>query len=144
MKYRFPRFPGGKAKAVTLSYDDGSNDDAKLLDIIDKYGIKCTFNLVGSSVGEGRRLSREYVYIYRAHTCGGKREVAPEIHAHQTHKARRFGNVDIIDEFINGIHIFGEKVVFIIYLQAFHLLFPPRALLPRYLWARRHRGLCLP
>ena len=62
MKYRFPRFPGGKAKAVTLSYDDGSNDDVKLLDIIDKYGIKCTFNLMGNSVGEGRRLSREYVY----------------------------------------------------------------------------------
>lgn len=34
-----------KFKAVTLSYDDGVKQDKKLVDILNKYNIKCTFNL---------------------------------------------------------------------------------------------------
>lgn len=45
MRYKFVRFPGGKAKAITLSYDDGVKNDLKLLEIINRYGIKATFNL---------------------------------------------------------------------------------------------------
>ena len=45
MRYRFLRFPGGRDKAVTLSYDDGNRNDIKFSDIITKYGLKCTFNL---------------------------------------------------------------------------------------------------
>lgn len=45
MNYRLLRFPGGKSKAVTLSYDDGSIHDRKLLEILNQYGLKCTFNL---------------------------------------------------------------------------------------------------
>ena len=44
MMYRFLRFPGGKPKAVTLSYDDGCAEDLHFLEIINKYGLKCTFN----------------------------------------------------------------------------------------------------
>jgi peptidoglycan/xylan/chitin deacetylase (PgdA/CDA1 family) len=44
-RYQLMRFPNGKSKAVTLSYDDGCFQDKKLGEIIDKYGIKCTFNL---------------------------------------------------------------------------------------------------
>lgn len=51
MKYRFLRFPGGKPKAVTLSYDDGMWTDLKFVKIIDEYHIKCTFN-VSVSVGD--------------------------------------------------------------------------------------------
>ena len=61
MKYMFLRFPGGKAKAVTLSYDDGSIDDIKLLEIINRYGLKCTFNLVGENVKKGEPLSVEFI-----------------------------------------------------------------------------------
>ncbi len=32
-------------KALTLSYDDGVESDKKLLEILNKYNIKCTFNL---------------------------------------------------------------------------------------------------
>ena len=49
MRYRFMRFPGGKAKALTLSYDDGVRADLKLAEIITRYGIKCTFNINSSS-----------------------------------------------------------------------------------------------
>lgn len=45
MQYRFLRFPDGKPKALTLSYDDGCTADLKLIEIIDKYGLKATFNL---------------------------------------------------------------------------------------------------
>ena len=62
MKYEFLRFPGGRAKAVTLSYDDGSRHDVRLIETLNRYGIKSTFNLVGSKFIEGTSaLSREYV-----------------------------------------------------------------------------------
>ena len=45
MSYCFLRFPGGKLKAVTLSYDDGVKADLRLAKMLDEYGVKCTFNL---------------------------------------------------------------------------------------------------
>ena len=45
MRYQFMRFPGGKPKAFTMSYDDGVVQDRRFSDVISKYGIKCTFNL---------------------------------------------------------------------------------------------------
>lgn len=39
------RFHDGKTKALTLSYDDGVQQDAKLIEILDQYGLKGTFNL---------------------------------------------------------------------------------------------------
>ena len=42
---KFMRFPAGRAKAFTLSYDDGVQADKRLLQIINKYGLKGTFNL---------------------------------------------------------------------------------------------------
>ncbi len=39
------RFPGYKAKALTLSYDDGVEQDIRLISILNKHGIKCTFNI---------------------------------------------------------------------------------------------------
>ena len=45
MRYKFMRFPGGKPKAITLSYDDGIRADVRLCEILNKYGLKCTFNV---------------------------------------------------------------------------------------------------
>lgn len=42
---KFMRFPGGKCKAATFSYDDGVAADKRLIKIFDKYGVKGTFNL---------------------------------------------------------------------------------------------------
>lgn len=41
----FLRFPEGRAKAVTLSYDDGVKQDIRLIDIMHRNGLKGTFNL---------------------------------------------------------------------------------------------------
>ena len=40
----FMRYPGGKAKAVTFSYDDGIPQDKRLAEVFDKYSLKATFN----------------------------------------------------------------------------------------------------
>ena len=34
-----------KLKAVTFSYDDGVEQDKRLIQLLDRYGLKCTFNL---------------------------------------------------------------------------------------------------
>ena len=50
----FMRFPGGLDRALTLSYDDGVEQDIRLMEILDKHGIKATFNLnSGSYAPEG-------------------------------------------------------------------------------------------
>ena len=41
----FYRFPGGLRKALTLSYDDGVEQDVRLMEILDQHGIRATFNL---------------------------------------------------------------------------------------------------
>lgn len=48
MHYRYLRFPGGKIKAVTFSYDDGCPQDLRLSDTLTKYGLKGTFNLTNN------------------------------------------------------------------------------------------------
>ena len=52
-------FPGGKNKALTLSYDDGVQQDIKLIEILDKYGIKCTFNINGCAFEDEERTYAE-------------------------------------------------------------------------------------
>lgn len=49
---RFMRFPDWKAKAVTLSYDDAVIFDEKLIGIMQKYGLKGTFNVNGGRMSE--------------------------------------------------------------------------------------------
>ena len=39
------RFPNGKTKAMTFSYDDGVPADRRLIELMKKYGIKATFNV---------------------------------------------------------------------------------------------------
>lgn len=44
MRSVFMRYPDGKPKALTFSYDDGVPQDKRLAEIFDKYGMKGTFN----------------------------------------------------------------------------------------------------
>lgn len=41
----FMRYPGGLAKALTFSYDDGVEQDRTLISILNEHGMKGTFNL---------------------------------------------------------------------------------------------------
>lgn len=50
----FLRFPDGRARALTLSYDDGVEQDVRLVEVMNKYGLKGTFNLnSGEYAAEG-------------------------------------------------------------------------------------------
>ena len=70
----FMRFPGGKSKALTLSYDDGVRQDRRLLEIMKKHGLKGTFNINSEGYAlegctTGNRMSRsEALAFYR--DCG--------------------------------------------------------------------------
>lgn len=60
--YSLMKFPNFLDKAVTLSYDDGTVFDKKLVFILNKFGLKCTFNLnselFATKTGE-RRMTLE-------------------------------------------------------------------------------------
>ena len=74
----------GKTKALTLSYDDGTVHDIRLSEILDKYGIKCTFNLNSSNV-KNRNESGEFP-LEVAKKCYQNHEVAMHMvtHPHPT------------------------------------------------------------
>ena len=67
MRYRFLRFPGGKVKAVTFSYDDGCRADIKLSELLCKYNLKGTFNLNSAWFGKDStawHLTKEEIQKY--------------------------------------------------------------------------------
>ena len=61
-------FPGGKFKCLTMSYDDGRIYDRRLVDIFNKYGIKGTFHLNASKLGQDRFVTAEEIpELYKGH-----------------------------------------------------------------------------
>ena len=48
-----------KMKAVTFSYDDGVTQDIRLIELLNKYSLKCTFNLNSQLLGKPGVLIRE-------------------------------------------------------------------------------------
>ena len=48
----------GKLKAVTFSFDDGVTQDKRLIEILNKYGLKATFNLNSAILGTNGELNR--------------------------------------------------------------------------------------
>lgn len=64
MNSYFMRFPYGKTKAFTLSYDDGCRADLQLAQIINEYGVKCTFNISSKFIADdnsGFYLTKEEI-----------------------------------------------------------------------------------
>lgn len=53
----------GKTKAITFSYDDGVLQDKRLIEMLDKYGLKCTFNINSGFLGKSGSLVREDVTV---------------------------------------------------------------------------------
>ncbi len=47
----------GKKKAITFSFDDGVTQDVRMIEILDKYGLKCTFNLNSGWLGLKKELA---------------------------------------------------------------------------------------
>ena len=60
----YMRFPEGRTKALTLSYDDGVEQDKRLMEILNAHGIKATFNIntglfADTPGSRGNRMTRE-------------------------------------------------------------------------------------
>lgn len=58
-----------KLKSVTFSYDDGVIQDIRLIELLNKYNLKCTFNLNSELLGTPRILQRNHQRIahYKIH-----------------------------------------------------------------------------
>ena len=54
-------------KALTFSYDDAVTQDRRLIELFNKYGLKCTFNVNSGILGVGGSLVREDVTVAWAH-----------------------------------------------------------------------------
>ena len=60
-------------KAVTFSFDDGVTQDKRLIEIFDKYGLKCTFNINSELLGKAGSLIRNEVTV--AHVKPREQEI---------------------------------------------------------------------
>lgn len=58
-----------KLKALTFSYDDGVTQDIRLIELLNKYGLKCTFNLNSELLSKKGMLIRNNKRIahYKVH-----------------------------------------------------------------------------
>lgn len=62
------RFPKAHKKALVMSYDDGSEHDRRLVGIFNAYGIRATFHLNSSRLGNHYHVRRDEVgTLYRGH-----------------------------------------------------------------------------
>ena len=62
------RFPGGKPKALVLSYDDGSEHDRQLVELLSRFGLRGSFHLNSGTLGDPHRIARDEVrLLYRGH-----------------------------------------------------------------------------
>ena len=89
MRYCFLRFPGGKPKAFTMSYDDGVRQDIRLAEICCKYGVKCTFNLNSGLIHPEPGHRRLAACEIREHLLGAGHEIAVHGFNHQAPGAAR-------------------------------------------------------
>jgi len=62
-RIEIPRFPKNKRVAVTLSFDDGVSTDIPLLEKLNAWGLKGTFNVNSGMLGSGRHYSGNTPYL---------------------------------------------------------------------------------
>lgn len=94
-KIVFDCFPGGRRKALSMSYDDGKIHDRRLIDIFNQHGIRGTFHLnSGSLDSEGVVSSAEVTALYAGH------EVASHTVSHPalTHLSRERVLQEIVED----------------------------------------------
>ena len=79
-------------KILTFSYDDGVSQDARLIDLLNKYGMKGTFNINSSHLGARGELVREgktvthyrfsaadLPHVYEGHEVAGHTKTHPRL-----------------------------------------------------------------
>lgn len=69
-----PCYPGGKWRALTLSYDDNQIHDRQMIDVLNRYGVRATFHLNSGMLDKpGFVASAEVADLYKGHeiACHG-------------------------------------------------------------------------
>jgi peptidoglycan-N-acetylglucosamine deacetylase len=78
MNIKFDLFPGGKTKALTMSYDDGQIFDRRLVEIFNKYEIRGTFHLNSGTFGRDPFISAaEVAELYKGHEVSAHTKTHP-------------------------------------------------------------------
>ena len=115
----FMRYPDAKTKALTLSFDDGVDTDARLIDIMNRHGLKGTFNInSGVFAEEGyvypegthhRRISKSQTY--ELYSSSGQ-EIAAHGYTHPYYAYMPAASVtkDIMDDRSAIENMFGRIV----------------------------------
>ena len=88
-KMLFMRFPEGRAKALTFSYDDGVEQDIRFIELLNQHGMKGTFNLNGGLYAQEDKVYPEG-QVHRRMTekaitelyADGRHEVAVHSYTH--------------------------------------------------------------
>ncbi|MCQ6559487.1 polysaccharide deacetylase family protein [Paenibacillus mendelii] len=60
-------FPEGKTRAFTMSYDDGTVQDRRFVEVLDTYQLKATFNLNSGALGQQDRLQLGDINVDHSH-----------------------------------------------------------------------------
>ena len=81
------RFPGGLAKALTFSYDDGVMEDHRLINIMKRYGLRGTFNISSALYREegyyteNSKKTGRHMSVEKATALYGQDGIEPALHA---------------------------------------------------------------
>lgn len=105
---QFNIYPGGKRRIVTFSYDDGSVQDVRLIEMFNKYGVKGTFHLNGRNyIGKSDEELQRIANIYSGH----------EISCHTVHHGwpANMPNVSIVNETLEDRRILEKLAGYPVY-----------------------------
>jgi peptidoglycan/xylan/chitin deacetylase (PgdA/CDA1 family) len=110
-------FPNGKMKALTLSYDDGVEQDRRLVEILNRYNIKATFNLNSGLQSGASQWTRGDVVIKRMNAAGlpelySGHEIAVHslTHPHLENLDRETVINELVQDRINLERLFGTEI----------------------------------
>ena len=108
----------GKNKAITFSFDDGNTQDERLVELLNKYNLKCTFNLNSGIQSYAYYFMFNSKEIHRMNVSGLKKlykghEIAVHTlthpHLENLDKATIFNEIN--QDIINLAAIFGYSPV---------------------------------
>ena len=107
MTVRFHYYPGGKTKALTMSYDDGQWQDRRLVEMFNKYGIKGTFHLNSANFSKSYCVQKEEVAtLYKGH------EVSCHMKTHPW--ADRIPDIEVIHEILEDRKALEEACGYVV------------------------------
>lgn len=119
------RYPGGKDRAFNITYDDGVTQDLRFVELMNRYGLKGTFNLNSELMKTGfawthpngmevRRLRPDTArWLYRGHEIASHTRTHPYMHnLHGEDLRHQLLDDKLALEAILGVEVAGFAVPF--------------------------------